>query len=296
MKAGEKGRTLDAPGRVRLADFDPADTSGMDKEAAERALPALEARLRRLQELLYAADRRSVLVVLQGLDTAGKDGTIKHVMANVNPAGCQVWSFKQPTPDELAHDFLWRVHLRTPARGVLAIFNRSHYEDVLVARVHELVPRDVWQARYAQINDFEHLLAANGTILLKFFLHLSKEEQERRLLAREDDKDKAWKLSLADWRERERWHAYREAYEDALGKCAAAWAPWYVVPADKKWYRDLFVARALVERLEHFEHEWTAALEERGRAELAALRAAHLDEQASGEGHAPGPGGSRKKQ
>ncbi len=180
----EKHALIDTPRKVSLDDYDPADTGGLDKAQARKEMRELEARLAAQQELLYGAAQHAVLVVLQGMDTSGKDGTIKHVMRSVNPAGCQVWYFKEPTPNELAHDFLWRVHQRTPARGMLGIFNRSHYEDVLVVRVHRLVPHEVWEQRYDQINDFERMLTANNTILLKFFLHISKDEQEHRLLAR----------------------------------------------------------------------------------------------------------------
>jgi PPK2 family polyphosphate:nucleotide phosphotransferase len=234
-------------------------------------MQGLEARLARQQELLYGAAEHAVLIVLQGMDTSGKDGTIKHVMHSVNPAGCQVSYFKQPTAEELAHDFLWRVHQRTPGKGLLGIFNRSHYEDVLVVRVHQLVPPEVWKQRYEQINDFERTLMHNGTILLKFFLHISKEEQEQRLLAREKDPEKSWKLSVGDWQEREYWDAYQKAYEDALGRCATKDAPWYVVPADKKWYRDIVVARAIVDRLNDDEHRWEQELAERGKRERAAI-------------------------
>lgn len=276
----DKRYILDAPRAISLGDFDPGDTGGMDKDTAEGELAKLEKRLTDQQDLLYGAAENAVLVVLQGLDTSGKDGTIKHVMASVNPAGCQVWSFKQPTPEELAHDFLWRVHRRTPGKGVLGIFNRSHYEDVLVVRVHDLVPRDVWKRRYEQINAFEHTLAQSGTIILKFFLHISKKVQEERLLAREQEIDKAWKLSVDDWREREYWDEYQKAYEDALGRCGTEEAPWYVVPADKKWYRNLFIARAIVERLEPDERRWKHALEARGKRALEELREYRLGQRA----------------
>jgi PPK2 family polyphosphate:nucleotide phosphotransferase len=266
-----KHALIDAPRAVSLGDFDPADTGGWDKDQAPDELKQLEARLARQQELLYGAAQHAVLIVLQGMDTSGKDGTIKHVMRSVNPAGCQVSYFKQPTPEELAHDFLWRVHQRTPAKGLLGIFNRSHYEDVLVVRVHQLVPRGVWERRYDQINDFEQMLALNGTILLKFFLHISKKEQEQRLLARETAPEKSWKLAVDDWQERERWDDYQKAYEDALGRCATKEAPWYVVPADKKWYRDVFIARAIADRLEGYERQWELDLAEHGKHERAAI-------------------------
>jgi PPK2 family polyphosphate:nucleotide phosphotransferase len=284
MHARDGRRLIDSPRRVQLADYDPGDTGDLAKADAKGELATLEGRLQRLQELLYASAHQGVLIVLQGLDTAGKDGTVKHVMASVNPTGCQVWSFKVPTPDELAHDFLWRVHLRTPGRGVLTIFNRSHYEDVLVTRVHRQIPRHVWEARFEQINTFERSLVENDTVILKFFLHISKDEQERRLLARERDPRDAWKLSVADWRERDYWHAYQEAYEDVLSACATKHAPWYIVPANKKWYRNVFIARAIVERLEEHAHAWEEELAARGRVALAEIRAAHVrDEPADGE-------------
>jgi PPK2 family polyphosphate:nucleotide phosphotransferase len=210
------------------------------------------------------------------MDTAGKDGTIRHVMSPINPAGCDVAAFKAPTEEERRHDFLWRVHMRTPERGMMAIFNRSHYEDVLVARVHNLAPPEEWRHRYREINDFERMLARNGTILIKFFLHISEAEQRKRLLAREDDPDKAWKLAVADWKERAYWDAYVAAYEDALSKCSTDWAPWHIVPANHKWYRNHMVAQTIVERLAEHEGNWKAGLVERGRQELAALRAAHV--------------------
>ena len=271
-------RIITAPQTIDLNEYNTADTGDLKQKDAAAAQTKLEKRLVQLQELLYAASKQSVLIVLQGMDTAGKDGTIKHVMSAVNPVGCHVWSFKQPTPDEAAHDFLWRIHQRTPAQGMLHIFNRSHYEDVLVVRVHKLVPREVWSERFEQINHFEQLLAQNGTIILKFFLHLSKSEQKRRLLAREDDRDKAWKLSAADWKERDLWHDYQEAYADTIGKCGTKHAPWTIVPADHKWYRNYFIAQQLVDRLEPLAKDWEAALEARGQTELAALKALHAGE------------------
>jgi PPK2 family polyphosphate:nucleotide phosphotransferase len=275
MNTEAKNLLLDSPGSVSLDQVDPDDTGGLDKNEALEELGSLQMRLGELQELLYAARQHSVLVVLQGMDTSGKDGTVKHVMADVDPAGCQVAYFSVPTSEEVAHDFLWRVHKRTPARGMLAIFNRSHYEDVLVARVHKLVPAEVWEARYEQINNFEHLLAQNDTILLKFFLHISKKEQESRLLAREQDSTKGWKLAVSDWKERRFWQAYQEAYEAALGRCARPWAPWHIVPANKKWYRNVVIARAIVKRLEAYQETWSRDLEKesrKAREELQAYR------------------------
>ena len=207
---------LDKEKKVDLDDYDPDDTGGAEKDLGKVATGAVGEELRDLQEWLYAAQKHSVLIVLQGLDTAGKDGTISHVMSSINPQGCDVASFKIPTPLEEAHDFLWRVHQKAPPRGMMTIFNRSHYEDVLVTRVHNLIKKDVWEARYGQINNFEKLLADNDTIILKFFLHISKKEQEERLLAREKDEEKAWKLSPGDWEERQFWKEYQAAYADAL--------------------------------------------------------------------------------
>jgi len=276
--------TVASPRHVRLADYDPGDTGGLTKQEVEKRLPVLQQRLSDLQELLYAAGRQSVLIVLQGVDTAGKDGTIRHVATSLNPAGCRVANFKQPTAEELSHDFLWRVHIQAPARGMIGFFNRSHYEDVLVARVHKLVPPEEWKHRYREINDFERMLARNDTLVLKFFLHISKEEQRQRLLAREANPDKAWKIAAADWLERAYWDAYQTAYEEALSRCAVAWAPWYIVAADRKWYRNYVVARTIVERLAAHEVKWKAELIQRGKRELAALREAHVRDEAGSAG------------
>jgi PPK2 family polyphosphate:nucleotide phosphotransferase len=264
---------LDKPSSVKLKDYDPSQHAGMKREQGEADVQQLGEEIRRLQELLYAAAHHSVLIVLQGLDTAGKDGTIRSVLDYVNPQGCNVASFKVPTEEELGHDFLWRVHPHAPRKGTIAVFNRSHYEDVLVVRVHNLIPEHEGKRRYEAINAFEELLAENRTIILKFFLHISKEEQKQRLLAREDDPDKAWKLSAGDWKERTCWDAYIEAYEEALSRCSAAHAPWYIVPADHKWYRNLAVAEAIVQVLRPLGNGWRADLEERGRQELQAIRA-----------------------
>ena len=266
-----------APGqKVKLAKIDPDDTGGVSRpEAATEYEAILDRRLPELQELLYAAACHSVLIVLQGLDTAGKDGTIKHVMARLNPEGCRVDSFKSPTPEELSHDFLWRAHKVTPPLGWMGIFNRSHYEDVLVTRVDKLVPKSVWKRRYEEINDFERLMARSGTIILKFFLYISKEEQRARLLAREEDKSKAWKLSASDWVTHEKYDDYIEVYQDALERCSTDEAPWYVVPSNKKWFRNLAVAQTIADVLHPYEPVWHETLEERGKhilAELAAMR------------------------
>lgn len=266
------------PKSLALDDFPTAHPHRIDHNAIDGETAALETRMARQQELLYGAGTHSVLIILQGMDTSGKDGAIKHVMSAINPAGCHVWSFKVPTAEELAHDFLWRIHQRTPPRGMMAIFNRSQYEDVLIVRVHKLVPRGVWQGRYEQINAFERLLTENGVILLKFFLHISKDEQRERLLAREQDPVKAWKLNVDDWRERALWGDYTAAYEEALARCGTSWAPWHIVPADSKWYRNYVIARAIVERLEPYEHAWQRTLSEMGAQRLAELHSARIPE------------------
>jgi PPK2 family polyphosphate:nucleotide phosphotransferase len=242
-----------APGRpVRLSRFDPSDTSAFPggKEKAEGELERLRVELDRLQELLYADHRFSVLIVLQGMDTAGKDGVIRHVFEGVNPQGVEVAGFQIPTPLETDHDFLWRVHPHAPARGHMAIFNRSHYEDVLVARVHRTVPDAVWEKRYRAIVDFERNLIHEGTTVLKFHLHLSRAEQLERLRARAADPTKLWKLSESDLHERAFWPAYMAAYERALARTTTEVAPWWVVPSDHKWFRNWVVSKVLVDALE----------------------------------------------
>jgi len=237
--------------KVDLADIDPAGTHGFEKgKDLEAALAKNIARIDELQYLMYAEHRRALLVVLQGIDASGKDGTIRHVMTGFNPQGCRVTPFKAPTPEELAHDFLWRIHHAVPGKGDVAIFNRSHYEDVLVVRVHELVPAPVWKRRYDQINDFERYLAENDVVIVKFFLHISKDEQKRRLERRLEDSTRQWKVALSDFEERKRWKDYQRAYDDAITRCNTKEAPWYVVPADKKWFRNLAVSQVLVETLE----------------------------------------------
>jgi PPK2 family polyphosphate:nucleotide phosphotransferase len=240
------------PGKkVRLKDIPTGHDAGLgSKEKARARLEKDLEHLRELQHLLYADNRYALLVVLQAMDTGGKDGTIRHVMSGLNPVGCEVTSFKAPTDAELEQDFLWRVHQAVPAKGMIGVFNRSHYEDVLVVRVHEIVPEKVWSQRYWQINAFERMLTENGVVILKFFLHISKAEQARRLKNRLQDKEKHWKFSPSDLKERKRWADYQKAYEDAINECSTEWAPWMIVPADKKWARDCMVARAMVERLE----------------------------------------------
>ena len=246
---------------VDLNDWDPDDSSGYKpgKKAAEKELVRLKERLDELQELLYAEHKHKLLVVLQGMDTSGKDGTIRHVFQGVNPQGVRVVRFQQPTRVELDHDYLWRVHMQAPGNGEIVIFNRSHYEDVLVVRVHDLVPREVWKRRYQQICDFERMLAEEGTTILKFFLHISREEQKKRLLARLKDPDKRWKFDLTDIKERELWPSYAKAYEAALERTSSEWAPWFVVPANHKWYRNLVVSTAIVEALEALKMKYPKA-------------------------------------
>lgn len=261
---------------TRLIDLAEISPSGdqIDRTASEKRFHELADELGELQDLCYAAGTKSLLVVLQGMDTSGKDGAIRGVFDAVNPQGVHVASFKVPTPLELAHDFLWRIHQQTPAKGTFTIFNRSHYESVLVERVKALVPEAVWSQRYEQINEFERLLSASDTIVVKFFLHISKEEQKERLLKREVDPTKAWKLAAADWIERRSWAAYMVAYQDALNRCATPNAPWYIVPADRKWYRDLVIAEALVATLRPYRQRWLDHLEGRGKAAMADVLAA----------------------
>ncbi len=258
--------------KVKLKDYDPDFIDKYtDRALAAAEMDKLSEELGELQQLLAAARHHSLLIVLQGMDTSGKDGTIRNVMAQVNPLGCEVRSFKGPTSRESAHDFLWRIHRVVPGRGMISIFNRSHYEDVLVVRVHDLVPEKVWRRRYAVINHFERMLAQNDMIILKFYLHISNDEQERRLLARQEDRTKAWKLSSADWAERKYWNDYQDAYGDALSRCSTDEAPWYIVPANRKWYRNLLVARTLVSTMRRYKKEWQAKLVERGEHELALI-------------------------
>ncbi len=258
--------------KIKLKHFDPAHDAGLTREEAEAKTAKLCAELTELQTLLYAAGDKSVLIVLQGRDTSGKDGTIRVVTGPLNALGCNVASFKVPTERELAHDFLWRVHQHTPGKGEITIFNRSHYEDVLVVRVHNFAPKNVWKAHYNHINNFEELLVDSNTIVLKFYLHISKKEQEERLIEREQDKTKAWKLSVGDWKERELWDDYTDAYEDAINKCSTKDAPWFIVPANNKWFRNLAVAEAIVNALKPYKKEWLKKLAGMGAKELATIQ------------------------
>jgi PPK2 family polyphosphate:nucleotide phosphotransferase len=251
---GDHAFKIEPGSKVRLADYDPADTGHFKskEEAAEETQKHLD-RLAELQERLYAAGSHALLVVLQAMDTAGKDGVVKHVVHAFNPQGVTVTSFKVPTEEERAHDFLWRVHKAVPARGLVGVFNRSHYEEVLVVRVAKLKPRPVWSRHYDHINEFERLLADSGVKIVKLFLHISADEQEQRLRDRQTTPAKQWKFNPGDLETRRQWSQYMEAYEDALGKCNAAWAPWYVVPANHKWYRNLAVSAVLVKALEELD-------------------------------------------
>jgi PPK2 family polyphosphate:nucleotide phosphotransferase len=245
--------------KFKLENFDPGDTCGITKSHAEKGLAPHIKKLAALHDLLYAEHKRSLLIILQGMDAAGKDGTIKHVMSGVNPQGCSVTSFKQPSQKELDHDFLWRVHAAVPGKGDIGIFNRSQYEDVLVARVHNLVPREIWKERYDQINEFEDILAQNSVHILKFFLHMSSEEQEKRFKERLSDSRKNWKASAADFSERKFWDDYQAAYADAITKCGTKHAPWYVIPSDHKWFRNFAVAQIAIKTLESFDMRYPAA-------------------------------------
>ncbi|MBA3413658.1 MAG: polyphosphate kinase 2 family protein [Chloroflexia bacterium] len=260
-------------GPADLAGIDPRADGGLGKSEGEAQFELLAAELGDLQELLYAAGSHALLVVLQGMDTSGKDGALRSVFKEVDPQGVRAVPFKVPTPLELGHDFLWRVHREVPERGAIVVFNRSHYEAVLVERVKELVPEAIWRARYEHIIAFERLLAENGTVVRKFYLHIGEAEQEERLLEREADITKAWKLNVGDWVDRRAWDRYIAAYEEALARCSTAAAPWYVVPADRKWFRNLAMAEVLVETLRPLREGWLATLRERGERELALVRA-----------------------
>jgi PPK2 family polyphosphate:nucleotide phosphotransferase len=269
--------------KFRLKDWDPADTTGVkNKQHAQSILDAREGLLNHLQEKLYAQDRWAVLIVLQGLDAAGKDGVIKHVMSGVNPQGCDVYAFKTPTNEELNHDYLWRSHKCIPERGKIGIFNRSYYEEVLIVRVHPtllraerlpdlLITKHICDERYEHINSFEEYLTRNGVVIRKFFLHISKEEQKRRFLERLEDPKKNWKFSMADVNERAFWKDYQEAYEEMIQNTAAKHAPWFVVPADNKWFTRLIVASAIIEALDEL-HLSFPDVDKAKKKELEAVR------------------------
>ena len=268
------GNVYDKSGRkLRLDDISAEPPKGMTKEKAQKRFVSLAEEMFKLQDAMFGAKLHGVLVVLQGRDGAGKDGAIKHVVGQLNPRGVAVTSFGVPTLEERQHDFLWRVHRHAPRLGEFSIFNRSHYEDVLVVRVHDLVPKKLWKARYDHIADFEEMLAQHGTIVLKYFLHITREEQEQRLLDREKDPETSWKLNPNDWKERDYWDEYTEAYEEAISRTAAPHAPWTIVPANAKWYRNLVIAESIAAALSERRKDWRKKLEEMGRAGRAELEA-----------------------
>jgi PPK2 family polyphosphate:nucleotide phosphotransferase len=241
IKPGEK---------FRMNQVSPSSTPGIDsREEADRELDRMTQQLSDLQKVFYAEDRYSLLIVLQAMDTGGKDGTVKHVFGPLNPQGVRVNSFKAPSPEELAHDFLWRIHSKVPKKGMIGIFNRSHYEDVLIVRVHNMVSKNEVNRRYGQINAFEKYLAENNVSILKFYLHISKKEQKERLLARLELPEKQWKFSSADVAERKLWDNYQRAYEKAISECSTPWAPWHVIPSDHKWYRNYAISRIILDTL-----------------------------------------------
>ncbi len=243
--------------KFALKDVDPGAMGEIkSKKDAAKLILADREELVKLQDVMYAEGKHSLLIVLQAMDTGGKDGAIKHVMSGVNPQGCVVTPFKVPTPEELAHDYLWRIHQVVPPRRMIGIFNRSHYEDVLVVRVHSLAPKEIWSKRYDQINAFEKHLTENGVTILKFYLHISKAEQKARLQERLDDPNKRWKFSTGDLKERERWDDYMAAYEDMLNLTSTKWAPWHVIPANRNWYRNLALGRIIVETLRGFDMKY----------------------------------------
>jgi len=243
---------------VNLAEWDANDDQLFPegKKDGKKALDKVNNKLENLQELLYAEHKHKVLIILQGMDTSGKDGVIRHVFDGVNPQGVKVASFKVPTAQEIAHDYLWRIHAQTPGNGEIVIFNRSHYEDVLVVRVHSLVPPEVWGRRYEQINKFERMLVEEGTTILKFYLHIDKDEQKERLQARLDDPTKQWKFNVGDLKERKRWDEYIAAYEDAISKTSTKYAPWYIIPSNRKWYRNLVIGKIMVDTLEKLDMKY----------------------------------------
>jgi PPK2 family polyphosphate:nucleotide phosphotransferase len=238
--------------KFRIGKWKAEDTFGVSKAHADKASSVHVEKLSALHDLLYAEQKRALLLVLQGMDAAGKDGTIRRVMSGVNPQGCTVTSFKQPSVLESSHDFLWRIHAAVPPRGAIGIFNRSHYEDVLIARVHQMVAPNVWKKRYNEINQFEEMLAENGVHIIKFFLHISDGEQKKRFEERMEDPRKNWKISPSDFKEREYWNQYQDAYQDAIAKCSTKHAPWYVIPSDHKWFRNFAVGEIVVQTMESF--------------------------------------------
>lgn len=254
--------------KIRLKDFNPDYAGGLDKEKAREATIPLCLRICELQERLYADARRAVLILLQGMDTSGKDGAAKRVLEFVSPSGIETANFKAPSAEELSHDFLWRVHKVVPRFGNIGIFNRSHYEDVLAVRVLKLAPKSVWKPRYEQINAFEKYLSDNGILLLKFFLHISKEEQAKRLKARLEDPTKNWKFRKDDLEMRAHWKKFQEAYEDAINHCSTKFAPWHIVPSNHKWYRDYVISRTVVDAMEKLDLKWPKPTEDLSKIKI----------------------------
>ncbi len=259
---------IEVTSKIRLRDFNPSWHDGLDKDKTRARTDKLCEKIGELQHLLYANHKHSLIILLQGMDTSGKDGASRRVLQHVNPAGVETANFKTPSSEELAHDFLWRVHRALPRYGNIGVFNRSHYEDVLVVRVLKLAPKSVWQARYEQINAFEKILADNHVILLKFFLHISKQEQAKRLLARIEDPTKNWKFSQDDVRMRKYWNQFQQAYEDALNCCSTRCAPWHIVPADHKWFRDYVIAKRVVTALEDLHMKWPKPREDLSKIKI----------------------------
>ena len=249
--------------KVTLSDWDPSDTSAFEgtKKDGLAALQKLNKQLDHLQELLYAEHKHKILIVIQAMDTGGKDGTIRSVFDGVNPQGVKVASFKVPTPEEMDHDYLWRIHKQIPGKGEIVIFNRSHYEDLLVVRVHKLAPRKVWEKRFQHINEFERMLKDEGTTIIKFYLNIDQDEQKQRLLERISTPEKNWKFNPGDLEERKLWKNYMEAYEDVLSKTSKPWAPWYIIPANRNWYRNLAVSTILVDTLEKLKMKYPQPVE-----------------------------------
>lgn len=247
-------------GGIKLSEFDANDSSNFQrgKKEGKKALLELNKQMEKLQEVLYAEGKHKILIILQAMDTGGKDGTIRAVFEGVNPQGVKVASFKVPTPVELSHDYLWRIHKQTPGKGEIVVFNRSHYEDVLVVRVHNLVPESVWSKRFRHINEFERLLVDEGTTILKFYLHIDLQEQASRFLARVEEPDKHWKFNPGDLEERKYWDNYQKAYEDVLNHTSTEWAPWYVIPANKKWYRNLVISEIIINALKKLNMQFPA--------------------------------------
>ncbi len=269
----EYSKTFDGKKTFSFKSVDPGEHGDLDRIQGEALTLELATEFSELMDLHYAAHQNSLLIVLQGMDTSGKDGLIRHLLSYVNPQSTRVIPFKVPTPEELGHDFLWRVHKCTPSVGDTAIFNRSHYEDVLVGRVHKLATDRIIERRYRQINAFEEALIDAGTIVLKFCLYISKDEQEQRLLDREKDPTKYWKLSVGDWQERDLWSKYEEAWEGVINNCSSKESPWHIIPANHKWYRTLAVTQAIVMALRPYRKEWEKTINETGKNALAAINA-----------------------